>query len=235
MRTNKEIRSESRQELKGYWTMPVLATLVYILISMFISMLSNTSKLVGEHPGLIVLSFIAFLLVVLVRLPLDYGYALAFLKFLRADKEDTVERIFDGFKTYGRAIGLVFLRGILTFLFMLLLIVPGIIKSLAYSMSVYVAHDHPELSSLDCIYRSEDLMRGQKKQLFLMYLGFLGLIILCFVFTLGIGLLWCIPYMQLVCANFYEEIKRENEQAYLDEVAQEEEIETEKVDVEEIE
>lgn len=221
MRTNKEIRSESRQELKGYWTMPVLATLVYILISMFISMLSNTSKLVGEHPGLIVLSFIAFLLVVLVRLPLDYGYELAFLKFLRADKEDTVERIFDGFKTYGRAIGLVFLRGILTFLFMLLLIVPGIIKSLAYSMSVYVAHDHPELSSLDCIYRSEDLMKGHKMQFFKMYLGFIGITILCIVFTLGIGLLWYIPFMQVAVANFYEEVKAENEKAFA-EVSEEE-------------
>ena len=29
MSTNKEIRAAARQELSGFWTMPVLATLVY--------------------------------------------------------------------------------------------------------------------------------------------------------------------------------------------------------------
>ena len=33
MISNKEIRTIARQELKGFWTMPVLATLVYCVIT----------------------------------------------------------------------------------------------------------------------------------------------------------------------------------------------------------
>lgn len=147
---------------------------------------------------------------VLIFVPLGYGFNLAFLHFLRTDKEDTVERMFDGYKCYGRALGLVILQNVLVFLWTLLLIVPGIIKSFAYSMAIYVSKDHPELTAHKCIKRSEEMMYGHKMDLFLLYLSFIGWGLLCLL-SLGIGFLWLVPYVQVSTAEFYRQLKDDYE------------------------
>ncbi|MCK5358434.1 MAG: hypothetical protein KAJ48_08570, partial [Elusimicrobiales bacterium] len=43
---------------------------------------------------------------------------------------------------------------------------------------------------------------------FLLILQFLGLVLLCLVITLGIGLLWLGPYVIVTLAKFYEDIKK---------------------------
>ncbi len=205
MISNKEIRTIARQELKGFWTMPVLATLVYIVIAVVLQTPSYFAKI----PSLVIpMSTFTWAIFILVALPLAYGFTLAFLHFLREDKEDTVEAMFCGFKTYGRAIGVYLLETVLLFLWFLLLFVPGIIKSLAYSMTFFISKDHPELSAYECIKHSEDMMKGHKMQLFLLYLGFVGLSMLSIV-TLFIGMLWLIPFFQVCLAAFYENLKEE--------------------------
>lgn len=207
MISNKEIRTIARQELKGFWTMPVLATLVYIVIAVVLQTPSYFAKI----PSLVIpMSTLTWVISILVVFPLAYGFTLAFLHFLREDKEDTVEAMFCGFKTYGRAIGVYLLETVLLFLWFLLLFVPGIIKSLAYSLTFFISKDHPELSAYECIQRSNDMMKGHKMQLFLLYLGFFGLAILS-VFTLFIGLFWLIPFFQVCLAEFYENLKEEED------------------------
>lgn len=208
MISNKEIRTIARQELKGFWTMPVLATLVYCVITFACQIPSHLSQLTGSHTASFSAALLGMVLSVLVIIPLAYGFTLAFLHFLREDKEDTVEAMFCGFKTYGRAIGVYLLETVLLFLWFLLLFVPGIIKSLAYSLTFFISKDHPELSAYECIQRSNDMMKGHKMQLFLMYLGFFGLAVLS-VFTLFIGMLWLIPFFQVCLAEFYENLKEE--------------------------
>ena len=207
MISNKEIRTIARQELKGFWTMPVLATVVYFVIAMVLQTPSYFAKI----PSLVIpMSTFTWVIAILVSFPLAYGFTLAFLHFLREDKEDTVEAMFCGFKTYGRAIGVYLLETVLLFLWFLLLFVPGIIKSLAYSLTFFISKDHPELSAYECIKHSEDMMKGHKMQLFLLYLGFFGLAILS-VFTLFIGMLWLIPFFQVCLAEFYENLKEEED------------------------
>lgn len=207
MISNKEIRTIARQELKGFWTMPVLATLVYIVIAVVLQTPSYFAKI----PSLAIpMSTLTWVISILVVFPLAYGFTLAFLHFLREDKEDTVEAMFCGFKTYGRAIGVYLLETVLLFLWFLLLIIPGIIKSLAYSLTFFISKDHPELSAYECIQRSNDMMKGHKMQLFLLYLGFFGLAILS-VFTLFIGMLWLTPFFQVCLAEFYENLKEEED------------------------
>jgi len=121
-----------------------------------------------------------------------------------------VERMFDGFKTYGRAIGVQLLTAIFILLWAVLLIIPGIIKSFAYAMTIYISKDHPELSANECIERSMDMMKGHKWELFMLYLSFIGWFILC-LFTMGIGFLWLIPYVNVTVSKFYEELKAQEE------------------------
>ena len=98
-------------------------------------------------------------------------------------------QIFSKASMFGKAFWLRLRMGIFTFLWTLLLIIPGIIKSYAYSMSGFI-------------------MAGNKWRLFCLQFSFIGWQILC-ILSLGIGFLWLTPYMNAATAAFYDEISRE--------------------------
>lgn len=95
--------------------------------------------------------------------------------------------------------------GIFTVLWMLLFIIPGIIKSYAYGMYLYLLDVKPDMTVSETIKESMRLMDGHKLDLFLMDLHYLMLILLG-IFTLGIYWLWVIPRMRLARVIFFEEI-----------------------------
>ena len=99
---------------------------------------------------------------------------------------------------------------IYTFLWTLLLIIPGVIKGLSYSMTPFILTDKPELSANEAIELSMKMMDGHKMDLFVLLLIFCGLTLLSVV-TLFIGLLWVTPYMYMRLAAFYEDVKAEYE------------------------
>lgn len=91
-----------------------------------------------------------------------------------------------------------------TFLF----IIPGIVKAFAYALTPFLLVDCPELSALQCIKLSNQMMKGHKFDLFYLYLSFIGWMLLS-ILTLGIGLLWLVPYMQTSMASFYLDVKEQ--------------------------
>ena len=186
MITNREIRELAKQDLRGNWTQPVVVTLVYVAITNVLSLIPA----------------IGFIATLLVGLPLGYSYYLLFLGFVRGAKDDMLPHLFDCFQDYARSFGVAFMVGLYTFLWTLLLIIPGIIKALSYSMSYFISKDHPEYSVDQCITASMRMMDGHKMDLFLLMLSFIGWILLS-ILTLGIGLLWVMPYMYTSIAHFY--------------------------------
>jgi len=147
-------------------------------------------------------------------IPIGYCFSLVFLNFIRGGKKHMVKLMFSHFKNYKRAVGTTFMVTLYTLLWSLLLIVPGIIKSFAYSMTYYISMDHPEYTVDECIEASRLMMDGHKWELFVLYLSFIGWILLGII-TLGIGFLWIIPYFATTIAHYYEHIKQgyENTQA----------------------
>ena len=117
------------------------------------------------------------------------------------------ENLFDGFKVFIRSFLLCLLEFVFIMLWTLLFIVPGIIKSFSYSMAYFILKDNPDIGANEAITRSRKMMAGHKGKLFLLYLSFIGWILLCCL-TLGIGILWLYPYMTLSVANFYEDLKK---------------------------
>lgn len=61
------------------------------------------------------------------------------------------------------------------------------------------------MAAKDIVEKSEELMKGHKWAFFWLGLTFIGWAILS-CFTLGIGLLWLIPYMQIAQIIFYEDL-----------------------------
>ncbi len=101
-----------------------------------------------------------------------------------------------------------FLVGLYTFLWSLLLVIPGIVKGCAYSQAMYILAEDPSMGASEAIRRSKTMMEGHKMEYFLLGLSFMGWAILA-VFTLGILYIWLIPYMSATYANYYKSLKGE--------------------------
>ena len=81
----------------------------------------------------------------------------------------------------------------------------AVIKGYLYSLSYYVLYDNPDKSGKEIVETSESLMRGNRWRFFWLGLTFIGWSILC-TFTLGIGLLWLMPYIMVSFVCFYEDL-----------------------------
>ncbi|MBQ6880003.1 MAG: DUF975 family protein [Bacteroidales bacterium] len=158
-----------------------------------------------------IISFALMLLLpLLVYYPLCYvGYSNTFRQLLvNGDARVTSNMFSNTFKGYWRNVWGGFLMMLFTYLWMLLLIVPGIIKAFAYSMTPYILKDYPELSANQAINLSIKMMKGHKFDYFYLQLSFIGWGLLS-ILTLGIGYIWLMPYMYASMAAFYEDIKND--------------------------
>lgn len=136
-----------------------------------------------------------------------WGLYFLFLDVSNGD-EVKIEGMFEPFNDYGRYVGGTALTFLYTFLWMLLFIVPGIVKSYSYSQTSFLMRENPELGGEQAIQLSMKMMKGHKAELFLLDLSFIGWGFLC-IFTLFIGYFWLGPYMVTARAEFYKELKKD--------------------------
>ena len=191
LKFNSDLRSDAREQLKGKWGGGILACLVF-------GILTGASSGAAGVGALIIGG------------PMELGLATYFL-LLSGRKDPQLEHLFRGFRTFESSLVLYLVRTVYVVLWSLLFVIPGIVAVLRYSMAIYVLHDNPELSGMEALNRSKEMMDGLKGKLFGLYLSFLGWAILC-LFTLGIGYLWLFPYMKATEANFYEDLKNAQKQ-----------------------
>lgn len=191
--TRAELKKQAKELLKGNRSYGAILTLLIAAVFIVMGIIDPKA------------SFITTAVVGLVVI----GPSYAFLQIVDDNKEENIfNALFLGF-TNGRFIS-VFLTYILNWIFItlwiILLIVPGIIKSLSYSQAFYIAKDIVdsgyEVKGTQAINASKELMKGHKMEYFVLQLSFLGWILLGFV-TLGIGFLWIAPYIQMTNALFY--------------------------------
>jgi uncharacterized membrane protein len=80
-----------------------------------------------------------------------------------------------------------------------------ILLQMRYYLVLYRIADDPPVHARQAIRRSVELMKGNYWRLGLLWLRFIGWQLLC-VLTLGIGLIWLIPYMSAATAAFYDDL-----------------------------
>ena len=153
--TNSELRKQARTALEGNWGKGVSATLIYLIIVSIVPV--PFGFLFDSQMGKNSISFFWTLF----SLPLAWGFVVYFLKIVRTESK-SVWSIFDGYKQFGRIFITLFLRGIYILLWALLLIVPGIIKTLSYAMTEFILLDNPGISAEEAIHRSRVMMDGNK-------------------------------------------------------------------------
>ncbi|MEQ1499812.1 MAG: DUF975 family protein [Parcubacteria group bacterium] len=186
---NKELMRQAREALVGKWGSAVGVTAIYILIVIALQSIPKTG-------GLFSIIFTG---------PLTLG-AIIFALAISRKQDAKVDQLFSGFKRFGTALIAHVLIGVFVLLWSLLLIVPGIIAGLSYGMTFFILADDDNISPREAIKMSKKMMYGHKWKYFKLSLRFAGWFILS-ILTLGIGLLWVIPYMWVSLAKFYEDIK----------------------------
>ncbi len=197
MVSNFEIKLRARKTLgfkifSNYWLYPLLASLIISFISSAIS----TMFIGALAVGILEIGISKYHLNISRRNTLNNNLT----PLLHGIKEDVVGNFI---------LGLLIL--LFVFLWSLLLVVPGIIKSYSYSMAYFIKCDHPEYSATQAIDESRRIMHGNKMKLLTLDLSFIGWWILgslCF----GVGTLWVAPYVKTAHAEFYLDLLEENEE-----------------------
>ena len=120
-----------------------------------------------------------------------------------------LSEIFNGFKSnYLNVVKIMFLMDLKTLLWLFLFIVPGLIKAYEYSMIPYLLAENPDLSASQAFSLSKQMTTGQKMDLFVLDLSFLGWIILGLI-CCGIGILFVLPYPEATKAEVYLILKQQ--------------------------
>jgi uncharacterized membrane protein len=183
-----ELKRLAREQMKDKFWMVAVASLVIYAIST---------------------ASIPFVIGLVLAGPLFVGYAYYLLDIAesRTSKGDRYELLFEGFKhNLSTPIVASIVASLFIFLYTLLLIIPGIIKALAYSMIPFIIAENPSIDPMDALKKSEEMMAGHKTRLFGIFLSFIGWYILC-ALTFGILLIYVIPYVQLTLTNFYIDLR----------------------------
>lgn len=122
-----------------------------------------------------------------------------------AGRNAEIKDVFWGVNDWWSALKLNVLQSLYTTLWSLLFVIPGIVKSCAYSQSMYLLGLHKGKSARECLRESEELMKGHKMDYFKLQLSFIGWWLLVGV-TFGIAAIWVVPYYNASMATFFIDI-----------------------------
>lgn len=186
-------RAEMKAQAKAMMKPQFATLLLTLIVSGLLAGLVNIIPVAGT------------IVSILIAGPLAVGATLIYTT-VTAGRKAQLEQLFEPFKTNFVTCFLANLvAGIISALYALLLIVPGIMKGYSYAMVPYVLRYEPELATMDALHRSEDLMRGHRMELFMLHLSFIGWGLLCAV-TFGLAAIWVAPYTELTQTLFFDQV-----------------------------
>lgn len=222
MWTRRELKTKAKDVLrKIYWK----AFLISLVIALAEGSLSGggggssrnkhdntmTEILSGNISSFTLLIFISVFIVVLLFVlalrvflgyPLEVGGRKYFIQSAQQkDNKKCFQFAFDS-QNYLSIVLSMLLKGVQNFLWFLLLIIPGIIKSYSYRMVPYILADNPQIGAKRSIKLSREMTYGHKWKIFVLDLSFIGWYLLGLL-ALCIGILFVFPYVNATNAELY--------------------------------
>ena len=196
----RDFRFVARKALRGFWALTIGVTLVAVLLGGELNFLSSSVSGSRTNDGYyidgsgfsmsgefldtplvsqvlaVILAIIAVLAVVqlLIGGAIELGLKRYNLDLLTRENPPAFATLFSRFCIWGKAFGLRFMTSLLTFLWMLLFIIPGIIAAYRYALAPYLMAENPNMGVMEAISRSKELMAGNKWRLFCLHLSFIG-------------------------------------------------------------
>lgn len=189
-----ELKMAAKQQIKGKIGILFVITLVIAVISGIANVVLGLIPVVGSLAATVIVTPAFALSVVRIYLNVVKGNA------------PELNDAFTGFDDFWAAFKVTFLVGLFTFLWSLLFVIPGIIKGISYSMSMYVLAENKGKPALECIAESKKMTEGHKMELFVLALSFIGWAFVGAI-TFGIAYIWITPYMQATMTNAYNYLK----------------------------
>lgn len=207
MWTRAELKENAKQVLRRtYWNVFVVMLIVGVLSSgqSGISIVSELQNFGLSFPVRVVgtVGTVSFLLAVFLVNPLMVGKNYYLLRAREHDPE--ISHIFSRFGGgyYGNVITTMLVKDIKIFLWSLLLVVPGIIKSYEYFFVPYILAENPSIPGKRAFEMSKAMTDGVKLQIFILELSFVGWYFLG-ALALGIGTFFVNPYFEATMAELY--------------------------------
>ena len=217
MWNRQQVKEQAKQIMKrNYWKMFVVTLLTGILTGEKTTIIERiqdfASNNISYDTSPIFYSFISVASILGIFYTIFIGNVIVVGKnryFIKNHVENPeLGEIFSGFKgNYLNVVKIMFLMDLKTLLWLFLFIVPGVIKAYEYSMIPYLLAENPNLSADEAFSLSKQMTTGQKVNLFVLDLSFLGWIILG-ALCCGIGLLFVQPYPEATKAEVYLILKQ---------------------------
>jgi uncharacterized membrane protein len=225
MKSASELRSKARESLNGKWSLAVKAGFIALFLgvgnlgSYILAAIDWFEKFQYNDPTghlfppvspslfpYYVFGVVCFIVIGVIGGMTVIGYSRLNLDFVDG-KALSLRQVFSEYPHVLRGLSMTLLTNFYIFLWTILLIIPGIIASLAYAMTPYLMAENPEMGANEAITLSKKMMKGYKESLFYLYLTFFGWQLLCCL-TLGIGYLWLCPYISATEAAFYRDVSQ---------------------------
>ena len=195
--TRSELKSLSKSQISGKIGILFLITLVVSVIGMA----CNVVPMIGS------LAYFVF-----VGPAFTFAMTTIYLQ-ITDNAPITFNTAFCGFSKFWVSFKATFLTNLFIFLWSMLFLIPGLIKSFSYSQTRYIIAENPEIGALEAITRSRRMMDGYKTAYFVMHLSFIGWHLLAFL-TFGLLYIWLLPYIEACNANFYRCVKAASDEFY---------------------
>lgn len=215
MPSRAELKQDAKQKIKAAKPSMYLTTFYYFLVSIPITVIYfvfyfNNSRLVRTYGRAFfvsrnpLLGFLVYIVFIAIMMLIFVGYLWYAMKVSRSQPAE-FKNIFDTFRMPLKVFCLTFMIYLFTFLWSLLLFIPGIIAMYRYRQAFFILYDHPDYGVMQCINESKQMMKGHKAELFVLDLSFLGWCLLG-VITLYVLYIWLSPYLVVTYANYYNEL-----------------------------
>lgn len=185
---------------------------IVLLIPMLISGIGNSNSYDQDNSNYV----LGIILPLISLLPFAYGAVIAIKNDIYDSYHLNRYDFFASFRKYNFkniliSIGLAIVVSVYTILWMMLFIVPGIIKGIAYSQAPLLLADDikngAELKTInEYINLSRAIMDGKKVSYFWMNISMIGWFLLG-VITFGIAFIFVMPYYYALLSVFYQEAK----------------------------
>ena len=204
MWNRQQVKEQAKQIMKrNYWKMFLVTLIAGILCAEYVDLIQVVEDFIPDNvlPSMLssiltILSggfFVGLLYSIFIGDVIRVGEHNYFIKNHYGNP--ALNEIFQGFKGN-------YLNVVKIMLWLLLLVVPGIIKAYEYSMIPYLLAENPNITTDEAFSLSKQMTTGQKMDLFVLDLSFLGWIILGLI-CCGIGILFVLPYPEATNAEVY--------------------------------
>ncbi|MDC7290793.1 DUF975 family protein [Blautia schinkii] len=233
-KTRRQWKAYAREMLRGNYTIPIVGTLAIAGIN-FVGGNLGSSLFRGSSLTTIIISQIFMFILSLIMCVFTAGLSYMYMNIARGRKYSLGDILFlfknhpDRVIVAGFVLALIDVvvnipyfyvsytkdpgvtaeenaEWLLVLSFYLLLgIVLNLLLTLPFVMTYFLLADDLELGGIDALKASLGMMKGNKGKYLLLQLSFIPLLFLS-AFTLYIGLLWLLPYMEMSSVMFYRDL-----------------------------